>query len=102
MPISKSIPQPSGVVATYHKATGGGFGANSLTTTILSFLDAEHTDAQGFAPLSETPVDCSAVLPSPATNPPIGATIAQVVFGIVEDFAIQNPACPFNGGTLVS
>ena len=101
MPISKNIPQPTGVVATYHKVTGGSFGADSLNATVLSFIDAEHTDKQGFAPLAQTTIDCSEVLPSPSSNPPAGATISQVVFGIVEGFAVQSNNSVFFEGGLV-
>ena len=117
MPISLDIPQSTGVVAKYHKATGGGFGATSLKCNILSFLDSEHTDLQGFEPVAQTIIDCSMVMPTVASSPPPGATVSQVVFGIVENFAInqqtsnlnstvENPLAPINGvfygGVLVS
>lgn len=107
MPIQLSIMQPTGVAATYHVATGGGFGKTSLTTSINSYL-SQTAYAAGSSPLMTTSIDCSAVMPSVATNPPTGATIEQVVFGIVEGFAIvqqtpnpqsttANPLPPING-----
>ena len=75
MAIQLNITQPTGVVATYHKVTGGGYGRTSVTATVLSFLDAQHTDEQGFAPLASTTVDVSAalVLPPVAPQSPAGA-----------------------------
>ena len=110
MPISLNITQPTGVVATYHVVSGGGFGKTSLTASVSSYLNQE-TYAAGDSPVSSEQVDCSAVLGTAAPTPPTGATTAQAVFGIVEGFLIaQQTPNPdgsltngtFYGGTIVS
>ena len=113
MPISLNIVQPTGVTATYHKATGGGYGAVSVTATVLSFLDSSHTDVQGFAPLAETQVDVSGILAVPAVAPTTGETFGTAFFGGLDAFLIEqqtlnaDTALPpvngvFFGGTVVA
>ena len=110
MPISLNITQPTGVVATYHVVSGGGFGKTSLTASVSSYLNQE-TYAAGDSPVSSEQVDCSAVLGTAAPTPPAGATTAQAVFGIVENFLIAEQSTnaqgqvvngTFYGGTIVS
>lgn len=94
MSISLPLTQPTGVVATYHKVTGGGYSPTSVTVMVLSFLDNQHTDAQGFAPVAETRIDVSAVLGMPAVTPSTGATFESVFFGGLDQFLVaqQTPA----------
>ena len=109
MPIQLNITQSTGVVATYHKVTGGGYGQTSVTANVLSYLDSTHTDIQGFAPIAETTVDISPILSVVAVaTPPVGATFGQLFFGSVEQYLISqqnpnpartagNPLPPMNG-----
>lgn len=116
MAIQLNITQPTGVVATYHKVTGGGYGRSSVTATVLSFLDAQHTDEQGFAPLAQTSIDATIVLSAPPVSPQAGDTFGSVFFAGLDQFLVQqqslNPASttenvlppingPFYGGTIV-
>ena len=109
MTIQKDIKQPTGVIATYHKVSGGGYGTTSVTANVLSFLDNQHTDVQGFAAITNTTIDISPILLSPAiATPPAGATFGQLFFGSVEQYLIsqqtpnpasttENPLPPTNG-----
>lgn len=105
MPIQLSITQPTGVVATYHTVTGGGYGKSSLTATVLSWLDNTHTDAQGFSPLTETQIDASSVLGLPAIMPSDGETFGSAFFAEIDAFLVAQQTNGVNGvfygGTIV-
>ena len=104
MAISINITQDTGVVTTYHKARIGQFNLyNSvLSVNVQSYLNDTHTDTQGFTPISTSSIDVGFVLPSPAGNPPQGATIADVVQSIIENALIAQPSGMFFGGTIVA
>ena len=100
MPISFSLPQPTGTVATYHVVSGGRFtGTSSLIAEVSSYL-SQATYAAGDQPITNLVLDISFVLPTAATNPPTGATISQVVNGIVENAIIASGVLA--GGTIVA
>ena len=116
MPISLNITQPTGVTASYHKVTGGGYGQNSVTATVLSFLDNQHTDEQGFAPLASSTIMVSSILAVPAVTPAAGTTFGSVFASGLDQFLVAqqmpNPLSttavplppingPFYGGTVV-
>lgn len=119
MPISLNITQKStGVLTTYHKAIGpGAFGQTSVTVTVLSYIDNQHCDVQGFAPVMQTPCDVSPLLAAPSSNPPANlTTFGSVFFAAIDEYLIQQqtpnpqstvavPLPPINGvfygGTIV-
>ena len=101
MPISLNITQPTGVVATYHKVTAYSGGDTNLIASVYSYLSQEAF-AAGDQPISTQGLDVGAILSQPATNPSAGATIKDVVFGILENALISIPQGPFTGGTIVS
>ena len=94
MSILKNIIQPTGVTATFHTVTGGGYGKTSVTAIVLSWLDEQHTDAQGFAPLASTNVDVTPALGLPAVVPTTGDTFGSVFYKGLDQFLVtqQIPA----------
>ena len=87
MPIQLNITQPTSVIATYHKVVGYNGGTNSLVATVESFVEQAACDA-GAQPLVTQSVEVGFVLDMPASTPSQGATIRQIVFGIIENALI--------------
>ena len=103
LPIQKSITQPTGDVATYHKVSGGSFTLNTkdLSVNVSSYLDGAHTDTQGFTPLSSATIDIAFIMPTASFAVPANTTVAQVVQAIVEGALVAQPGgLLFNGAQV--
>ena len=100
MPIQLSLPQPTGVTATYHKVVGYNGGDTSLVATVASYLSADTFNA-GNSPILTQSVEVGFVLEMPSSNPPAGATIKQVVYGILENALVAQQS-PQPDGTVTN
>jgi hypothetical protein len=89
MPIQLTISQETGVNATYHVVQNGdfAFSSNRLSVTINSYLD-QPSFAAGKLPLANITIDCSPIVSSIASTPPDGATMQQVIEGIIETYLL--------------
>jgi len=96
MPISLNITQPTGAVATYHAVDTGSFSTSNGGSLIVSIDSYVTTGAE---PLVTTKLDVTPLLASVPPTPPTGATVLQIVVGMIEQYLLTLPL--FTGGTQV-